>query len=420
MKIAYIDHWFRRISKSTNFIQRLFGDLGPTSLYTAELLNKDFYKTLLESDYNYYVVTQNDPIAIFLLSHQKRVISIPMYDGSGGFPLINWQAQKDALFLNFCNYLHKQTQIAGCKSKYIKYFPNSLRSISTSHTCPDGDDISLFFWERVPSSGISIEWLSHLLSRWTLPVNKVHVHLAPDPGEVASYQSLDGLKRVVATRSGVNKDHAVTISSWFSNKEEMQEVMLKSEVYICPRPAEGIGLSFLEALVNERCVLAIDRPTMSEYITNNINGLLISDLDQTPTRSRPEQIRRLGFQAGLQSRAETETMNAAITSVGEYIANNHWRNSQIFRKPLSPAQAVELSYAFITWPEYYCRLLASYCEARHLDGQSNKAFLISRYARMAYNAFSINNHRLAASRPVLSYRLQHLGAKLAAFARAEC
>ena len=45
-------------------------------------------------------------------------------------------------------------------------------------------------------------------------------------------------------------------------------------LYFAPREAEGIGHSFIEALSLGLCVVAPDAPTMNEYITNGVNGIL--------------------------------------------------------------------------------------------------------------------------------------------------
>jgi len=49
-------------------------------------------------------------------------------------------------------------------------------------------------------------------------------------------------------------------------------------IYVAPREFEGIGMSFLEAMSMGKAVIAVDKPTMNEYIENNKNGYLY-DLD---------------------------------------------------------------------------------------------------------------------------------------------
>ena len=56
--------------------------------------------------------------------------------------------------------------------------------------------------------------------------------------------------------------------------EEMTIDMLKSTIYIASRPYEGIGMSFLEAMADGRCVVAHDNTTHNEYIEHGKNGFL--------------------------------------------------------------------------------------------------------------------------------------------------
>lgn len=44
--------------------------------------------------------------------------------------------------------------------------------------------------------------------------------------------------------------------------------------YIAPRVFEGIGMSFLEAMAMGRCVIALNNPTMNEYIIDGVTGIL--------------------------------------------------------------------------------------------------------------------------------------------------
>jgi glycosyltransferase involved in cell wall biosynthesis len=48
-----------------------------------------------------------------------------------------------------------------------------------------------------------------------------------------------------------------------------------ANVFLAPRAAEGIGLTFLEAMARGGAVIAYDAPTMNEYIRNGDNGILL-------------------------------------------------------------------------------------------------------------------------------------------------
>lgn len=59
-----------------------------------------------------------------------------------------------------------------------------------------------------------------------------------------------------------------------TSRREYLEMTLRANIYIAPREAEGVGLTFLEAMARGCCVLGFDAPTMNEYIRHGENGLL--------------------------------------------------------------------------------------------------------------------------------------------------
>lgn len=92
-------------------------------------------------------------------------------------------------------------------------------------------------------------------------INRFYYHQAPDPGH-----------RVFEVPELYK--NKVTITNWFESKKELENLLLKSAVYFAPRYSEGIGMSFLDAMALGRCVVALNMPTMNEYITNGVNGYL--------------------------------------------------------------------------------------------------------------------------------------------------
>jgi glycosyltransferase involved in cell wall biosynthesis len=51
-------------------------------------------------------------------------------------------------------------------------------------------------------------------------------------------------------------------------------VIKEKAIFIAPRDYEGIGLSFLEAMAMGKAVIAVDNPTMNEYIADGETGYL--------------------------------------------------------------------------------------------------------------------------------------------------
>ena len=89
----------------------------------------------------------------------------------------------------------------------------------------------------------------------------------------------------------------VRTSEWFQSKSDYEAALENALVFFAPRPVEGIGFSFLEAMARGCCVVASDSPTMNEYITHGETGLLYNPrapipLDLSNARAMGENARR--------------------------------------------------------------------------------------------------------------------------------
>ncbi len=76
----------------------------------------------------------------------------------------------------------------------------------------------------------------------------------------------------LSTRPSVRARSIFPVSSWFRDAGEYLDMLAAANVFFAPRRAEGIGMSFLEAMAMGLCVVAPRGPTMSEYIENGRNG----------------------------------------------------------------------------------------------------------------------------------------------------
>jgi glycosyltransferase involved in cell wall biosynthesis len=98
---------------------------------------------------------------------------------------------------------------------------------------------------------------------------KLHIHKGVDPNN----------EFIQPTREA-EKKYQITYSDWFESRDEMLEkiggLIKQKGIYIAPREYEGIGLSYLESMAMGKAVIAVDNPTMNEYIKHGINGYLIN------------------------------------------------------------------------------------------------------------------------------------------------
>ncbi|PIY62432.1 MAG: hypothetical protein COY94_02020, partial [Verrucomicrobia bacterium CG_4_10_14_0_8_um_filter_43_34] len=126
-----------------------------------------------------------------------------------------------------------------------------------------------FFWQRRPEHGLDTKFAS----KFMMIGDSIHFHNAPDVLSAGDWEPAFG------TCSYFNEQNANAYS----------EALSKSNIFICPRSCEGIGMSMLEALARGMCVIGNDFVTANEYIQNDVDGILVNYADPkfdtlTPTR----------------------------------------------------------------------------------------------------------------------------------------
>ena len=259
MRIALIDHPYHKKTKSTVFIQNLLEQLGTVELYWEEnWWNGKGIMDLapvIQGEYDLVVCLQTEFLAPYLLRHNANVVIIPMYDGAYRWGDSFWKQCTRAKIVNFCRTAHEHHTRLGCDSYYFKFAPNPADFKQVDNF----DNLNGFFWERLPESAINADFVMQMLEK--TEVESLHIHQAPDTG---TRSDLTGAKI------------KITQSEWFKEYSEFQSVLNKSNVFVQPREREGIGKAFLEAMAMGQCVIAPGFPTMNEYITNTVNGLLFS------------------------------------------------------------------------------------------------------------------------------------------------
>jgi hypothetical protein len=182
-----------------------------------------------------------------------------MFDGSALLRSSHWKALRGAFVLNFSRTLHNIASIEGCNSYFITFYPEPQIKNPTNVNPP----YRVLFWERQPQYYLNESFVSSLFDPKT--ISHIHIHRDYDP------------KSYTQTHKKINSKCKITYSSWFKNKSEYFNILKKSDIYVAPRLAEGIGFGFLEAMALGKCVIANDAPTHNEYIHNWKNGILIND-----------------------------------------------------------------------------------------------------------------------------------------------
>ena len=255
-KLLYIDHSFHYKTQSARFLEESLA-----CVYDIEACSLDPCDTCLEKVLDSFKDIEFDVLVLFQVMPNieqlkknisaKHFVFFPMFDGSGGEEECFWRSYKEFNIINFSLALHKRLLSLGLSSYYIQYFPKPLEGFNY------GDPTKVFFWQRVTE--LNINMVGRLLQR--IVVSKIHLHKVLDP-----------LQEFVEPSKSMQAK--IEYSDWYETREEMLKDVEACAVYIAPRPYEGIGMSFLEAMAMGRCVIAPDCPTMNEYITHGQNGLL--------------------------------------------------------------------------------------------------------------------------------------------------
>lgn len=255
-KILYLGHNFHSKTKSSQFLKDILAEKYDLEIFSFDPVVDTEFKVpehVRKTQYDVLVLFQVVPDVAKLKENiqYNHAAFFPMYDGVGEKEDEFWVQFMDFNVICFSKNLHNRLTYLGLSSHYIQYFPEPKRK------CDLGDSSRVFFWHRVSELHVGI--VETLLRDFNL--TKLHIHKSPDPGQIFVEPS-----RLM--------DPLVEYSTWYSTKEEMLAEIEDCGIYISPRPYEGIGMSFLEAMAMGRCVIAPDYPTMNEYIRHGYNGLL--------------------------------------------------------------------------------------------------------------------------------------------------
>jgi tetratricopeptide (TPR) repeat protein/glycosyltransferase involved in cell wall biosynthesis len=277
--LLYIGHAFHTKTKSTRFlIDALATRYRVSELAITPSTEGDLLERIDLSNLDIVVLFQLDYLAPIFLSLGVPTIVVPMFDGSGEMPQEHWELSGDARFVCFSRRQYLRIRRAGCVAMHAQYYPEPV----AERDLPDFSDLKLFFWERRPDHGMTIEKVDRLAQD---QMRSMHFHLAPDvPWEPPAH-------RAVLSKPGV------TTSVWGADRSVYADALAASNVFVAPRLAEGIGMSFLEAMAQGKLVIAFDSSTHNEYIANWVNGVLFNDgIDALP-RLTKHAAAELGYAA---------------------------------------------------------------------------------------------------------------------------
>lgn len=274
MRIAFVDMAFHKKTLSNTFLSSLLSQAGHTVDF--------FWDNSLGGEKRVHIneVVGYDAIILFQVPclaaraychYSNNITFVPMLDSYiNDIPPTNLNIEKGGTWerfgltkiCNFSSYLHAVHSNIGLYSKYFKFYPKPCNQ-------QQNKGLHGFFWVR-RSDRISLRTIHTLIKNTHF--DTFHIHMPHDP-----------LTPPPVIPDYFDKNIGIlTTSTWFNSKEAFLERLQQANIFFAPRPVEGIGQSFLEAMSYGQCIVAPNFGTMNEYIVHGVTGLLYDKNNTIP------------------------------------------------------------------------------------------------------------------------------------------
>lgn len=259
MKVAYIGHPNHGLTRSTQFIFELLSQTSvDLDIYDDDVFFSGYpgqypsFQTIFDKQYDLYICLQTERAAILLNEMGLNVVIIPMWDSTRLLSQADWSRLVGVKAIAFSIDCYNLVVRNDIDCFYFQYYPEpDFRDISMR-------DLRVFFWERLPNSEINAASVIKLLENHTYSLS---VHQSPDdPDE---------------TPSNLETDSSVRCTTWFDEKKDLVEYMTTCNVYVAPRPFEGIGQSFLDGMSLGLIPIGPNNSTFRDYVSDRSDGIIV-------------------------------------------------------------------------------------------------------------------------------------------------
>ncbi len=280
MRVAYLGLAFHQRTGSTQFLLALLRQHAEVEVFSAEADTDNVRRQCADFDearYDAIIILQLQEAFVLLSGRHPNVTFIPMYDAMFRGGVFAWRPSFSAAkVLCFSWALRQQVMRHAAVHAQVQYFPDP----AAFPAAVDFSGLRGFFWYRrrqIPAAQV------FTMSAGTR-FDSLTIHDAPDPGHAAAidWNAPAHVGRLART-------------GWTPDGRGFAEALAAANVFFAPRPMEGIGMGFLEAMASGLCVVAIDAPTMNEVISHGVNGLLCAPGRMAPLDFR--QAREIGARA---------------------------------------------------------------------------------------------------------------------------
>ncbi|MDI5924037.1 FkbM family methyltransferase [Rhizobium leguminosarum] len=200
-----------------------------------------------------------------------RVIWIPMWNNVMQMSHMQWaRLPKHYKIISYSPSITAPARRAGLRVLEVQYVPDVPADGEISWS--DGN--ILYYWNRVGL--VKPDVLAKICKE--LDVKTLYFKPRLDPGvpEDRGYQVSD-----------IPVDIPVVEVPFFDDPAEADQFVRRANIVIAPRPVEGVGLSFLEAMARGCTVLSVKQPTMTDYIEDGVNGIFLETVTDDAAGGTP-------------------------------------------------------------------------------------------------------------------------------------
>lgn len=318
-RILFIGHSYHKKTGSSKFIEQILArEYDMDCVYDESWITHghEIQLTKLALDKYYAIVIwqiadllSNDIVAELT---RRNTIFFPMENYGENWD--KWKRYKKFKIVSFSKYNFKKLSLWGFDVHYFQYFPRPL----ITEFDESKKKYTVFFWQRV--NALAWPEVKKLINKKYIA--KVILHKSIDPG----HEFVSPSERDI-------REYNIEMTEWFNDKAELTKKLMEADIYIAPRLSEGIGFSFLEAMAMGKAVVAVNMPTMSEYISNKKNGYLFDIYNICPINlERINNIRKNCIQSVQKGFVEWKTKEHEIYEIVEREYSPDYR--RIYRQGL--------------------------------------------------------------------------------------
>lgn len=258
-KLLFVDHSYHAKTGATRFLQELLA-----RHFAVEVLWDEGWSGKGGLDADALNARQADAILFFQSLPTARILRrlrcpnltwAPMRDGFHyRSSWLRHRLNGTIKLLNFCQEAHAFFSARRQDSLAAQYWPQAGPVRYPRHATPQ-----VFFWPR--RREITWDTLKILLGDFR--PRGVLLRYAQDPGHDIPLPGADDIREYNIT----------VLQGWLAHDAYLAQLR-ESDIFVAPRPLEGIGQSTLEAMSHGLAVIAPDAPTMNEYLRDGHSGWL--------------------------------------------------------------------------------------------------------------------------------------------------